>query len=129
MRSLQAPLKRFQAGKAGRAKPENARYLNIAVGGPRRRAANIRSADGIVSEKGRDNGDVAGMRSLGERGMNGSRASRPATTIEDMFSVSNKILTRFADAERIPDHKGRQGRQERVEIPGLRGWQSGGNFN
>jgi hypothetical protein len=30
------------------------------------------------------------MRSLGERGMNGSRASRSATTIEDMFSVSDK---------------------------------------
>jgi hypothetical protein len=106
--------------------PENARYLNMAVGGPRRRAANIRSADGIVSEKVRDNGDIAGMRSLGERGMNGSRASRSATTIEDMFSVGDKILTWFANVERIPDHKGRQGH---VEIPGLRGWQSGGNFN
>jgi hypothetical protein len=47
---------------------------------------------------------------LGEGGKNGSQASRSATVIKDMFSACDKIQARFADAERIPDHKGRQGR-------------------
>ena len=57
------------------------------------------------------------------------RRSRSATAIEDMFSACGKSRSDSADAERIPDHKGRQGRQGRVEIPGLRGWQSSGNFD
>jgi hypothetical protein len=58
--------------------------------GPRRRAANIRPADDIVSEKVSDNGVVIGMSEVREGGKNGSQASRSVTVIEDMFSAYDK---------------------------------------
>jgi hypothetical protein len=67
--------------------------------------------------------------SLDEGGKNGSQASRSAAAIEHMFSVCDKSRPDSPDAERIPDHKGRQGRQGRVQIPGPQGWQSSGIFN
>src|SRR5437867_8137823 len=65
---------------------------------------------------------------LGEGGKNGSQASRSATAIEDMFSACDKYRPdlplrnayRTIRGGRLPG---------RVEIPGLRGWQSGGNLN
>ena len=55
--------------------------------------------------------------SLGEGSKNGSQASRYVAAIEDMFWVCDKSRPDSSDAERIPDHRVRQGRQGRVEFP------------
>jgi len=67
--------------------------------------------------------------SLDEGGKNGSHASRAATTTEDMFSVGDKSRPVSPRGNAYRTHKGRRRRQGRVEVPGLRGWQSTGIFN
>ena len=67
--------------------------------------------------------------SLGEGGKNGSQAPRATTATEDMFSVCDKSRPDSPRGNAYRTHKGRQRRQGRVEVPGLRGWQSTGIFN
>jgi hypothetical protein len=108
---------------------ESERYLNavsVVHGGGE---ANIRLADGIVSGKVGDNGVAFDVSELRRRGKNGSQASRSATATEDIFSACDKSRPDSPTRKRILDHKGQQRRQGRVEVPGLRGWQSSGIFN
>jgi hypothetical protein len=91
--------------------------------------ANICPADEISARRSAIMESPSARVSLGEGGENGSQASRSATDIEDMFSACGKFRPDLPTRNPYRTIRGGRVAMGRVEIPGLRGWQSGGNFN